>query len=256
MPPESTPPPRPGDLQFDHVVAPGSGAGAPTGSPGALKCANCGASIETQYYHLGEQTICEACKRTLDAQIAGVMAKGKGAGAMTRAFFLGLGAAVLGAAIYYGVIAITNLEIGIVAILIGYMVGWAVRKGSSGVGGRRFQVLAVALTYFSVGLAYSPLLFQEMLKEKRGDAVSIGAVPDSAKSPSVSNGRAIGLALLAVLALVLALPVMAVIGSMPSGIISAIIIGVGLRQAWRMTAAAELVITGPYKVVPVRPAAG
>ena len=72
----------------------------------------------------------------------------------------GLGAGIVGAIIYYSVIAIAHVEIGIVAILIGYMVGAAVRKGARGGGGRRYQILAVALTYFSVGLAYSPLAFK------------------------------------------------------------------------------------------------
>jgi hypothetical protein len=41
---------------------------------------------------------------------------------------------------------------------------------------------------------------------------------------------------------------MAVMGSGASGIISVIIIGVGLLQAWRMTAGHTVTITGPYKV--------
>jgi hypothetical protein len=51
----------------------------------------------------------------------------------------GLGAGIVGAVIYYAVIAITNFEIGLVAILIGYMVGQAVRKGARGRGGLRFS---------------------------------------------------------------------------------------------------------------------
>jgi hypothetical protein len=35
---------------------------------------------------------------------------------------------------------------------------------------------------------------------------------------------------------------------MPMGLISALIIFIGLRQAWRMTGRPELVISGPYKV--------
>ena len=62
------------------------------------------------------------------------------------AAIFGLGAALAGAAIYYAVIAITHFEIGLVAILIGYMVGYAVRKGAGGRGGLRFQILAALLT--------------------------------------------------------------------------------------------------------------
>ena len=78
----------------------------------------------------------------------------------------GAGAGIVGAAIYYAVIAIAHLEIGIVAILIGYMVGYSVRKGAQGRGGRRFQVLAAVLTYCSVALAYTPLAIEQAMAEK------------------------------------------------------------------------------------------
>jgi hypothetical protein len=45
-----------------------------------------------------------------------------------------------------------------------------------------------------------------------------------------------------------ALPVMAVLGSLPSGLISALIIGFGMHQAWRMTGDARPRITGPHRV--------
>ena len=56
------------------------------------------------------------------------------------------------------------------------------------------------------------------------------------------------LALGATFLFIFVLPIMAVMGSGASGIISVIIIGVGLRQAWRMTAGHVVTITGPYKV--------
>jgi hypothetical protein len=104
-----------------------------------------------------------------------------------------LGAGVVGAGIYYAVIAIAHVEVGIVAILIGYMVGYAVRKGARGRGGLRFQVVAVALTYASVALAYAPIAV-------KGLAPGVGA--------SVF-----------LMALIAALPVMVVLGSFQSGLI-------------------------------------
>ena len=56
------------------------------------------------------------------------------------------------------------------------------------------------------------------------------------------------LALGATFLFIFVLPIMAVMGSGASGIISVIIIGVGLRQAWRMTAGHVVTITGPYRV--------
>jgi hypothetical protein len=48
--------------------------------------------------------------------------------------------------------------------------------------------------------------------------------------------------------LMLALPVLVVVGSFPSGLISAFIIFIGMRQAWKMTTAPVLRIAGPYRV--------
>jgi hypothetical protein len=56
------------------------------------------------------------------------------------------------------------------------------------------------------------------------------------------------LALGALFVLSLALPVLVVVGSLPGGLISAIIMGVGLRQAWQMTAAPAVRVRGPYQV--------
>jgi len=213
--------PAPEPLQFDRAIE--SGAPAGEQSRPALTCAGCGQPIETYYYHLGGATLCANCKQSVEQTLA----KQHAGDVFPRAAIFGLGAAVAGAAIYYGVIALLNLEIGIVAILIGYMVGAAIRKGARGGGGRRYQILAVALTYFSVGLAYSPLVF---------------------KGLAAGHGGVSVVALGATFLLIFVLPVMAVIGSGASGILSVIIIGVGLRQAWRMTAGHTVTITGPYKV--------
>ena len=267
MSPDDAPDSRnePEDLQFDRVETTD-----PSGDPAALPtvtCAVCGRSVGASYYTANDKPICASCR---DA-VTSAAATPRSAGPLLLAGLFGLGAAVAGAAIYYAVIAIANLEIGIVAILIGYMVGWAVRKGAGGRGGRRFQILAVALTYWSVGLAYAPLAFKQMvgetntirltndstagptIGERLGDSVqSVANAADSAAT-NVSAGNevrgskpleAIGsLALL-----VFALPVLSVFGSLPFGLISALIIFIGMRQAWQMAAGPQLEISGPYRV--------
>ena len=47
---------------------------------------------------------------------------------------------------------------------------------------------------------------------------------------------------------VFALPVMVIAGSLPSGLLSAFIIFIGLHQAWKMTAAPPLQVSGPHHV--------
>ena len=249
-------------LQFDRAVeSDAPAAGAP--STPALTCSSCGQPITTSYYQLGGATLCANCKLIVERTLAEQHTRG----AFLRSAILGLAAAVAGAAIYYGVIALLGLEIGIVAILIGYMVGAAVRKGARGGGGRRYQILAVALTYFSVGLAYSPLAFKGFAEGRAkasasADSARTFVAPSESASESVAavapasrpittkriGAGALLLALGATFLFIFVLPILAVMGSGASGIISVIIIGVGMRQAWRMTAGHTVVISGPYRV--------
>ena len=73
---------------------------------------------------------------------------------MAQAALFGLGAAALGSVIFYGVTALTGYEIGLIGVLVGYLVGKAVRKGSGSIGGVQYQVLAVGLTYLSITSTY------------------------------------------------------------------------------------------------------
>jgi hypothetical protein len=184
---------------------------------------------------------------------------------MTSAVY-GLGAGIVGAIIYYAVIAITNFEIGIVAILIGYMVGYAVHKGAGSRGALRFQMLAVALTYSSIALAYAPLVFNQPIdaaqdaraataSSKRDTTVATETAPaataatETVQDPNEKlSGRRALVSLVFLAAFIAALPVLSVIGSLPSGLISAVIIFIGMKQAWRMTGAPSLQILGPYRV--------
>jgi hypothetical protein len=195
-------------LQFDRMIP------QLENSTGVL-CAGCGTPIGTEYFQVNGNVLCGRCRQSIEAAAE----KPRGVWPLVVAGVYGLGAGIGGAAIYYAVIAIAHLEIGIVAILIGYMVGYSVRKGARGRGGRRFQILAAALTYASVALAYTPI----------------------AVGHTVSNlGFLFGV--------IAALPVLMVVSSLPFGLISAFIIFIGMKQAWRMTAAPALEILGPYRV--------
>ena len=102
------------------------------------------------------------------------------------------------------------------------------RKGA-GIGGRQYQIVAVALTYAAVGLAYAPL--------------ALGGLP--------SDAADLGKLALAVVTL----PAVAVVRSLPSGLITALIIGIGMAQAWRMTGAFPLPSTrAPAALEPTPPA--
>jgi hypothetical protein len=253
-------------LQFDRVQTGSTEAGHTAAARGVV-CQSCGAAIRTTYFSLGEASICGLCRANFEESVE----RSRSWPAFFKASLYGLVAAILGAVIYYGVIAITDYEIGLVAILIGYMVGFAIRKGALGFGSLRYQILALALTYFAVSLAYVPLAFQAARGEGPEDPTVVHANLDTPAPPEPGataeitavkvplgddtnaeakpvTGRQAFKALGALAVLFLGLPIIAIVYSMPSGLISALIIGFGLRQAWRMTAEIPLEVTGPYRV--------
>ena len=104
---------EPQDLQFDRVETT-LPAGAPTASPG-VTCVVCGKSVGAEYYTANGKPVCASCR----AVVMSASATPRSVGPLLLAALFGIGAAIAGAAIYYAVIAIAHLEIGIVAILIG-----------------------------------------------------------------------------------------------------------------------------------------
>lgn len=235
-------------LQFDTAV--------PRVTPTAVgahgvSCTICQRTIADEYFDVNGQSVCATCRDQLEQ----LTVTPREWSVFVRAGLLGLVAAILGAILYYAVIAITNFEIGLVAIAIGYMVGWAVRKATGGRGGRRFQVLALVLTYWAVGLAYTPLTFQQIAEENKKEAQAAAATPDARSAETTSEGAPVSivLALGIVLLFSLALPVLMVVGSLPGGLISAAIIAFGMQQAWRMTGKPPLLISGPYRIAAAPP---
>jgi hypothetical protein len=233
-------------LQFDYVI-PESSALDARGTAGVV-CSACHESIPDQYYDIKGSIVCERCRLAIEAAAA----TPTGAVPFMTAALFGFGACIAGAVIYFAVLYFAHLQIGYVAILIGYMVGYAVRKGANGRGGRRFQALAAALTYASVALAYLPVVVissvhaSQSVQHSAGAARSVAPTNQPPKKIQVRNPAA-GFALL--LALVAALPIFVVLsGSLPSGFIRAVIILIGIRQAWRMTEAATPTVFGPYRV--------
>lgn len=242
----------PPPLQFDTLVPRVTPSDVSTAQ--GVTCASCQQAITSEYFDVNGQSVCNACK----AQLEHLGQTPRGWGLFAKAALFGLVAAVLGAVLYYAVIAITNFEIGIVAIAIGFMVGWAIRKATANRGGRRYQVLALVLTYWSVGLAYTPLTFQQLAEENKKEQAqeSRDAAPTApAESSEEATVMSIPLVLAILVGFSLALPVLAVFGSLPGGLISAFIIGIGMRQAWQMTGVPPLQISGPYRIAAASPPA-
>ncbi|MCK5799104.1 MAG: hypothetical protein KAI47_18050, partial [Deltaproteobacteria bacterium] len=81
-----------------------------------------------------------------------------------KALLFGSIAAAAGAGLYYAIVALTGYEIGLVAIVVGLMVGAAVRAGSQRRGGPGYQALAMVLTYLAIVTTYMHMIGRELDK--------------------------------------------------------------------------------------------
>ena len=142
------------ELQFDQAEP---AAPAPSGPT----CAACNRPIEDQYFEINGKVICTSCRQHIEASLRG----GSGLARLLKASLFGLGAAILGAVIYFAFVKATDANWSLVAILVGFMVGGAVRKGTGNRGGLLYQILALLLTYFAIGLMGAALELESAIKE-------------------------------------------------------------------------------------------
>jgi DNA-directed RNA polymerase subunit RPC12/RpoP len=223
-------------------------------SASSVTCAGCGQTITTSYYEVNGNVTCPRCR----SQIMAAWNRGSARRRFAKALGLGLGAAALGAGLYFGIAAATGYEFGLVAIVVGLLVGGAVRKGSNGRGGRGYQLLAMFLTYTAVVVTDSSLIARELTKEWRAQADSaqarassptiraaaLNASADPAPGTSHRPGPlAVALGLALVIALAYAAPVMIGIASP----IHLLIAGFALYEAWKLNRGAALQVSGPYQ---------
>jgi len=201
-------------LQFDQAEY--------AGSADSLDCAACNNPIGGEYYSVNGEATCVSCSSRFGGQ-DGV--DSGPVGRFIKASLFGSIAALIGSAVYFSILSLTGYEIGLIAIAIGWLVGFAVYAGSNNRGGLVYQILAVVLTYVSICASFAPLAYQEMSAEADGEAALSG------------------------LFLWVILFVFSLVAPFPSGfenIIGIVIIGIGLYQAWQGAAAKNYVVEGPF----------
>lgn len=252
-----------GTLNFDRVDA--------TVTPAGVTCGTCAKNIPDAYFQVDGQVACATCK---DARAA-ADARPHTKEALMAALLFGGGAAILGSIVWFTVAKITGLEIGLVAIGVGIFVGRAVHRGA-GRGGRRYQVLAVALTYLSIVASYVPDVAEGLIKgpsaeqgkAEQGKAEQGKAEQDKAEQGKAEQGKAGGkaeagtakntaapkndlhpfVALLLLGGVILAIAIAAPFLAGVSNILGLAIIAFALWEAWRVNRHKAAVIAGPYQV--------
>jgi hypothetical protein len=210
MSPEmGNPPPGSRGIQFDKAEFGDSAIPV-------FACAACGKPVGDYYFEINGKTVCGDCKQRVEARFT----KGLGTQKILRAVGAGSLAALLGFGIYFIIKAATGYEFGLIAVLIGVMVGAAVRWGSGGSGGWLYQTMAMFLTYNSITLTYVHIDPDEWMDHFASHLAEAYVLPFTMGFQNV-----VGL----------------------------IILAFGLYQAWRINKKARVEISGPYRASPKAP---
>jgi hypothetical protein len=240
--PSAGEPPAP-ELQFDHVEYTTPGSAAP--------CKACGQPLQDAYYEVNGQPFCQGCRE----QLQKALNSGSPFARFARATIYGSLAGLAGAAIYYGVREATNIEFGLISIVVGLMIGKAVKKGCNARGGWVYQALAMFLTYTAIVLTYIPPMLKVIREqgEKKAAAVkpeqpaqlvpAADAPGDAGARPRPSIPQVL-VALAFLLGFAYALPVL--IGFQSP--MALLIVGIGLYEAWVINRRMPILINGPYQI--------
>jgi hypothetical protein len=139
-------------------------------------CSLCGRMIEGRYATVNNKIACVTCaarerdaSRRMNAPSASsvrpsgaqapaaIGSSEEAASPFLQSVIFGAGAALLGLILYASFTIITHWYFGYVALGVGWLVGKAMMQGSGGLGGPRYQAVAVALTYAAISLASIPI---------------------------------------------------------------------------------------------------
>lgn len=216
--------------------------------PGTERCRICNRFLDATYFRVNGQMACSQCAteardgQPKDSHVA-----------FSRGLLLGIGAAIVGMVVYAAFTIITGWYIGYLALGVGYLVAKAIKKGSSGLGGRRYQVAAVLLTYAAISIAAVPIGISYEMKHRQAQKQTQAQQADanavdgdsSQPQPAQAQRHATGTFILQLLWLGLASPFLELQDPM-HGAIGLFILFIGLRIAWRLTASAPITVDGPY----------
>ena len=224
-------------LQFDRAEYERSGPPS---------CGQCQKPLLDSYYQVNGAAVCASCAESLRTQWTGGSAPGR----FIRAGIAGAGAALLGAVVYYAVGALTGYEFGLIAIVVGFAVGAAVRWGSRQRGGWLYQSLAIALTYMAIVSTYVPGIVASIRNSETEQAASSGPANPGVQPVSQTEGarpptfREFVFAMVVLLAIACAAPFLAGL----QNIMGLIIIAIGLYEAWKLNRRTTFEISGPHAV--------
>jgi hypothetical protein len=234
----------PQDLQFQRAepIAP-----EPSPDDSSPRCVVCKKPTGATYFHAQGMVVCPGCAEQIRTHQMAPPAT-----SLARAAIYGGAAAFAGCMLYSLVWIVLNVRIGLIAILVGYMVGRAIRHASHGRGGRPQQILAVVLTYFAISTSYVAVFVFHAINNPRPAVVQQQRPARPAPAAAEKAPSSFATSVVFLLLLAAAAPFLSLGSSGISGLIGLFIIFIGLQRAWRLTGRSEILLMGPYTVEAAR----
>ena len=216
-------------------------------------CAFCQRELKSEYFRVNGNLACSTCAQQAERLVPPDSHK-----AFSRAVVFGIGAAIVGCIGYALFEILTGIMMGWIALLVGLFVGRAMRTGSRGLGGRRYQITAALLTYAAVAVAFIPVAFHEASTKQDAHTAAVqraqaehpypgesGPSSQAAAGQTRSPGGFL-LAIVELLGLGLVSPLLAFTASVPSALLNLFIIFLGVQMAWKQMASPRAQVEGPF----------
>ena len=216
------------------------------------RCKLCQQPIGSVYYRINDAMVCPSCadrartERAKDSHAAYV-----------RGLTAGIGAAIAGLVAYALIsILLQGWVISYMSFGVGWLVGIAMMKASGGVGGRRYQIAAVLLTYAAVSMAAIPIgiyfASENHAKQTQQQKQQADQPPsdDESASQGTSSSPRTPVSLGSLLARLALLGLVSPFYDLKSdpfwGAMGLVILFVGMKIAWRITAGRPMEVFGPF----------
>lgn len=225
-------------------------------APPARSCAFCQQALVDAYYEVNGAASCGGC-------LAGIRAYrdwGSPGLRFLKALLFGSVAAAAGAALYYGIAALTGYELGLVALVVGLMVGGAVRVGGQRRGGPGYQALAIILTYLAITVTYMGPIAKgfEKAADKHRTGVSsqtkgltgktkASTAPASTSKASRKRSRPM-IFWVVVFGFAFVWPIASIWFGGMQGVMGLLIVGFAIYEAWRLCKRVPVEVDGPFEL--------
>lgn len=224
--------------------------------PPAEACRFCERGLAGEYFRVAGHLACSTCAENASALVPPDTHK-----AYSKALLHGAAAAVAGCIGYALFGILTGITLGYAAIGVGWLIGKAMRRGSGGLGGRRYQVTAALLTYAAVAVAFVPMAMHDMSGERQGQLAAERPAQQTEahqadraeQKASQQTGKpasaepSVLLAMVMLLGVGLISPFLFLTSSVGSGLLNLFILALGVRTAWQMSAGGRVLVEGPYQ---------